>query len=210
LKIIRDKRDLGYKGSIKEFMERIGQGACVIVIISDKYLRSENCMFELVEIAGSKQFQDRIFPVVLSDANIYKPIKQLEYIKFWEEQISELKEGIKGVDPTHLQGIYEKLDLYDRIRDNISNLIAILSDMNTLSPEMHEDSNFSHLYDAIEKRMKEAPAAKPANSAMTETTSRQKPNTSADNGGTAVNSINIGGNVSGNIVIGNNNKVNDD
>ena len=25
IKIIRDKRDLGYKGSINEFMERIGQ-----------------------------------------------------------------------------------------------------------------------------------------------------------------------------------------
>src|SRR5215213_5077553 len=70
LKIIRDKRDLGFKGSIREFMERIGQGNCVIVVVSDKYLRSENCMYELVEIAENKQFQDRIFPVVLGDANI--------------------------------------------------------------------------------------------------------------------------------------------
>src|SRR5688572_4207170 len=54
LKIIRDKRDLGYKGSISGFMERIGQGNCVIVVISDKYLRSPNCMFELVEIAEGK------------------------------------------------------------------------------------------------------------------------------------------------------------
>ena len=42
LKIIRDKRDLGYKGSIRNFMQRIGEGDCVIVIISDKYLRSKN------------------------------------------------------------------------------------------------------------------------------------------------------------------------
>lgn len=40
LKIIRDKRDLAYKGSISAFMERIGQGNCTIVVISDKYLRS--------------------------------------------------------------------------------------------------------------------------------------------------------------------------
>ena len=31
IKITRDKRDLEYKGSIKEFMERIGQGSSVIV-----------------------------------------------------------------------------------------------------------------------------------------------------------------------------------
>jgi hypothetical protein len=76
LKIIRDKRDLGYKGSINAFMERIGQGNCVIVVISDKYLRSPNCMFELVEIAEGKQFHDRIFPIVLNDADIYDPVKR--------------------------------------------------------------------------------------------------------------------------------------
>ena len=68
LKIIRDKRDLGYKGSISAFMERIGGGNCVIAVISDKYLRSPNCMFELVEIAAGKGFHDRIFPIVLSSA----------------------------------------------------------------------------------------------------------------------------------------------
>src|ERR1044071_377523 len=71
LKIIRDRRDLGYKDSISAFMERIGQGNCVIVVISDKYLRSPNCMFELLEIAQEKQFHDRVFPIALSDANIY-------------------------------------------------------------------------------------------------------------------------------------------
>jgi hypothetical protein len=175
LKIIRDKRDLGYKGSIREFMERIGQGNCVIVVVSDKYLRSENCMFELVEIAENKQFQDRIFPVVLADADIYKPVKQIQYVKYWEEQIKELKEGIQGVDPTNLQGIYEKLNLYDRIRDNISNLIAILSDMNTLTPAMHQDSDFSTLYEAVVERMQDAAATSKNSTPNGETHSKEKP-----------------------------------
>ena len=155
LMIIRDKRDLGYKGSIKGFMESIGLGDCIIVVVSDKYLRSPNCMFELVEIAQNKQFHERIFPVVLADADIYNPVKQIQYIKYWEEQIKELKETIGTVDPTHLEGIYDQLNLYARIRENISRLTAILSDMNTLTPEMHQESDFSNLYAAIEKRMKE-------------------------------------------------------
>ncbi len=211
IKITRDKRDLGYKGSIKEFMERIGQGNCVIVVVSDKYLRSDNCMFELVEIAENKQFQDRIFPVVLADADIYKPVKQIQYIRFWEEQIKELKESIKGVDPTNLQGIYEKLNLYDRIRDNISNLIAILSDMNALTPDMHRDSDFSALYEAIEKRMEEGPATSPAEKSKDTKTaegSRAGDNVTATGGSIAVGGIDIGGDVKGNIVIGNNNQVN--
>lgn len=153
MKIVRDKRDLEYKGSIKEFMERIGRGDCIIVVVSDKYLKSPNCMFELVEIADNKLFENRIFPVVLADADIYRPIKQLQYIKFWEDQIRELKEFLKTVDPTNLQGIYEQLNLYDRIRDNISRLTNILSDMNSLMPDMHRESDFDSLYTAIEKRM---------------------------------------------------------
>src|SRR5215213_10337750 len=90
LKIIRDKRDLGYKGSISAFMERIGKGNSIIVVISDKYLRSPNCMFELVEIAEGKQFHDRVFPIVLNNAEINDPLKRLEYVKHWESKRGEL------------------------------------------------------------------------------------------------------------------------
>jgi len=159
VKIIRDKRDLGYKGSIKEFMERIGLGNCVIVVISDKYLRSANCMYELVEIAENKEFHDRIFPIVLSDANIYDPLKRIEYVRFWEMKRAELAEAIKTLDPANLQGIRDDMDLYDRIRDKISTLTSVLKDMNTLTPEIHQDSQFSYLYDAIEKRLKESSTA---------------------------------------------------
>ena len=212
IRITRDKRDLGYKGSIKEFMERIGQGNCVIVVVSDKYLRSSNCMFELVEIAENKQFHDRIFPIVLADADIYDPVKRLGYIKHWEAKRAELAAAMKDVDPANLQGIREDMDLYDRIRDKISGLASTLKDMNTLTPEIHQNANFSHLYDAIEKRMKNGP-----DPSLTEKTKDIKTaegpagsgdNVSATNGSVGVGKIHIGGNVDGNIVIGNNNQVN--
>src|SRR5258705_9118679 len=156
LKIIRDKRDLGYKGSISTFMERIGQGNCVIVVISDKYLRSPNCMFELAEIAEGKQFHDRVFPIVLSNAEIYDPVRRLEYVKHWEMKRGELAQAMQKVDPANLQGIREDMDLYDRIRDKVSGLTSILKDMNTLTPDMHRDSDFSEIYAGIERRMSEA------------------------------------------------------
>ncbi|MCI0551819.1 MAG: toll/interleukin-1 receptor domain-containing protein [Anaerolineae bacterium] len=211
IKITRDKRDLGYKGSIKEFMERIGHGNCVIVVVSDKYLRSPNCMFELVEIAENKQFHDRIFPIVLADADIYDPVKRLGYVKHWEAKRAELAAAMKDVDPANLQGIREDMDLYDRIRDKISGLASILKDMNSLTPEMHQDSNFSVLYNALEKRMKEShkQEAEMAKDAKPTESGRNKgDNVSATNGSIGVGKIDIGGDVSGNIVIGNNNQIN--
>ena len=154
IKIIRDKRDLGYRGSIKNFMERIGQGNSVIVVVSDKYLRSPNCMFELVEIAENKQFHDRIFPVVLQDANIYDAVKRIDYVKYWEIKRAELVDAIRSVDPANLQGIRDEIDNYDKFRDKIAGLIDILKDMNTLTPEMHKNSDFSFLYEAIQARLR--------------------------------------------------------
>ena len=230
IKIIRDKRALGYRGSIKEFMERIGRGHCVIVVISDKYLRSPNCMFELVEIADNKQFNDRIFPIVLSDADIYDPVHRLEYVRYWEAKRAELADAMRSVDPANLQGIRDDIDQYDRIRDKISGLASILKDMNTLTPDMHKDSEFSSLYDAIVQRMNESMADLPADSDPARTkeaeeqskagggdVQRQKPaqassaagNSSGSNniqGTTVSGGINIQGksvNVGGDIVGGN-------
>jgi|CXWL01.1.fsa_nt_gi hypothetical protein len=210
IKIVRDKRELGYKGSINAFMERIGRGDCVILVISDKYLRSPNCMYELVEIAENKHFQDRVFPIVLQDADIYNPVHRIQYIKHWEEKRAELAEAIKTLDPANLQGIREEMDLYDRIRDKVSGLTGILKDMNTLTPEMHSESDFEELYNAIEKRLKEGPTSTDAQAEDSKPNKSAKKNSdvSADNGSTSVGGINIGGNVSGNVVIGNNNKVN--
>jgi hypothetical protein len=208
IKITRDKRDLGYKGSIKEFMERIGQGNCVIVVVSDKYLRSPNCMFELVEVAENKQFHDRVFPIVLADANIYDPIKRIEYVRHWEIKRAELAEAMKTLDPANLQGIRDDMDLYDRIRDKVSGLTSILKDMNTLTPEMHQESDYSYLYDAIEKRLKEVPAKAPDHTSQEgkpteETSAPAKGSVIANKGSTAIGNFQVGGNV-GNISIGNN------
>lgn len=157
IRLIRDKHDLGFKGSIREFMERIGRGNCVIVVISDKYLRSENCMFELLEVAKNQQLLDRIFPIVLQDADIYKPLNRIKYIKHWEDQIAELNEAIKTVNAANLQGITDDINLYVEIRTHVARLIDYLRDMNTLTPEMHKNTNFSQLIEALEERIKETP-----------------------------------------------------
>ena len=210
--IIRDRRDLGYKGSISDFMTRIGQGNCIIVVISDKYLRSPNCMFELVEIANGKDFRDRVFPVVLKDANIYDPLQRIEYVKHWESKRAELARAIKMLDPANLQGLREDMDLYDRIRDNISVLTSILRDMNTLTPEIHKDSDFKILYDAIETSMREGHqrAKEIEQNEKGESTDGEPEKNAATNGSISVGKLDIGGDVSGNVIIGHNNKINKD
>jgi hypothetical protein len=152
--MIRDKRDLGFKGLIKEFMETIGQGHAVILVISDKYLKSANCMFELLEVQKNGDFYNRVFPLVLPDAAIYKSTGIISYLKYWEDQIDELNEAIKGLDSfADTQGIRDDIDLFTDIRGAIATLAATFRNMNTLTVAEMRSKSFAPLLDVLGKRV---------------------------------------------------------
>jgi len=151
IQMIRDRNVLGYKDNIKTFMETLGKGMSIIIVISDKYLKSSNCMRELIEILKNGNFYDRIFPIVLEDADIYDPIKRIAYVQFWDTKKQELDEKVKCVPLGNLKGFRDEIDLYKEISDSISELTEILKNMNTLTPEMHQRSGFNQLLAAMGK-----------------------------------------------------------
>ena len=154
--LIRDKRDLGFKGLIKEFMEKIGQGNAVILVISDNYLKSPNCMFELLEVQKSGDFHERIFPLVLPDANIYKSTGIISYLNYWEDQIDELDAAIKGLDSfADTQGIRDDIDLFTDIRGALAQLATTFRNMNTLTIAEMRSKSFSPLMDLLGKKIAE-------------------------------------------------------
>jgi hypothetical protein len=155
IEVIRDKTHTGYKDSIKKFMQKIGQGQYVITVISDRYFKSPNCMFELVEIAKVGDFDKRIISIVLKHTKIYKPIERLNYIHYWETQIKELENAMKSGGLSNLQGITNDLNLYTEIRNCISSLTDTLKDMNTLTLDLHRESEFAEMIQAVEAKLAE-------------------------------------------------------
>ncbi|EPF21459.1 HEAT repeat domain-containing protein [Microcystis aeruginosa] len=155
IEIIRDKTHTSYKDSIKNFMRQIGQGKCVVVVISDRYLKSENCMFELVEIARNGDFYQRIFPIILPDARIYNDFERIDYLKYWEDEKAKLQAKYKQLDLVNTNSIMATLNLYDEIRSNIDNLTNILKDMNNLDINLHGQSEFAAMIEAVETKLAE-------------------------------------------------------
>ena len=155
IEIIRDKTHTSYKDSIKNFMRQIGQGKCVVAVISDRYLKSENCMFELVEIARNGDFYQRIFPIILPDARIHKDFERIDYLKYWEDEKSQLQAKYKQIDLAKTNSILETVNLYDEIRGNIDNLTNILKDMNTLNIDLHRQSEFAAMIQKVETKLAE-------------------------------------------------------
>jgi len=153
IRLLRDREEVRYRDSIREFMRRIGQGKCVVVVISDKYLKSENCMFEMVEIAKEPGLRERIFPIVLSDANIYKATGRVKYVRYWEDEIEELDEALKTVRGDNLIKLQEDLNIYSEIRKQFDGISDTLRDMNALTPDQHEGSGFEELIRRIRSQL---------------------------------------------------------
>lgn len=150
IRLVRDKTDLGFKGLIREFMEKIGQGNLVVLIISDKYLKSKNCMFELLEVEKKGEFYNRVFPVVLPDADIYDALGIIKYLKYWDQKIKELNAQVKELDNlADTRKVQEDINLYTDIRGAIDSLAAKLSNMNTLTLDIMRTSNYKPLTEAL-------------------------------------------------------------
>lgn len=153
IRLIRDREEVRYKDSIRDFMRRIGQGKYVVVLISEKYLNSENCMFEMVEVAKAQGLRERIFPIVLSDANIYKATGRVRYVRHWENEIAELDEALKTVRGDNLTKLQEDLNVYAEIRRLFDGIADTLRDMNALTPDQHEGSGFEELIGRIRAQL---------------------------------------------------------
>ena len=152
LKVYKDTNDIEYGESVRDFMEALGEANKIVVIISKKYLKSDNCMFELTQINDNKKFASRIFPIVLEDSNIYDPLEIVKYIQFWNKKIKKLEKALKSLGSAgNLIQLQTKLNQYIKVRASFDTMAGVLSDLNALNPETHQNENFESLYQALTK-----------------------------------------------------------
>lgn len=104
----RDKRDIQYKQSIKEFMRTIRDAEYVIMVISENYLKSRNCMYEVLEFVKNKDFRDKIIPVILKEANIFNAKEKINYLTYWTNKKEDLKNAVKDISPENLFLLFKK------------------------------------------------------------------------------------------------------
>jgi internalin A len=100
----RDKSSMRQGDWISRFMAEIGQATTVVVILSDKYLKSHYCMRELLylwqsSLGNKANMLERIIPVVLPDARIDQHIDRLEIVRFWKVERERLEVATTGLNP---------------------------------------------------------------------------------------------------------------
>lgn len=131
----RDIRDIGTWKSIRKFMEGIRQQDYAVLVVSDLYLKSKNCMFEVMEIMKEQQYSDRVFPAVV-EHGIYDPLIRAGYIKYWQQECGNLETSIRELEPEYITGLAADLKQYKSIASSIGEFLNIVADMN--NPDIQE------------------------------------------------------------------------
>lgn len=149
--IKKDKRDAKYRADIKNFMDKIGLGSHVILVVSDKYLKSRNCMYEIMELLKNNDYKNKIYPIVLESAyKIYDAVATVEYYEFWDNKINELNQTIKTIQTAkNIKRVYEEINHCENIRNSIDDFIDTIQNMNALTLEQHINENFKSLIDEL-------------------------------------------------------------
>ena len=131
----RDKIHLQTGDWISSFMAEIGRADCVLVVLSDKYLRSPNCMRELLHLYQRSQgdradLMGRIVAVVPPELKIDRATGRAVYIRHWRDEHKALESVFQdlGIAAMGAADREEWLAIQDFQR-RVSDIMAWVSDV---------------------------------------------------------------------------------
>ena len=133
--IVRDKSTLKIGDFIYDFMQQIGEGDRVFVFISNKYLRSPYCMFELFELwRNSRQnkldFTNKIRVFNIDGTKVATPDEWLDYTAYWVSERDRLKLKIDKVGwPNAGQEVLRRYRYMEDFATKISDVLALFTDV---------------------------------------------------------------------------------
>ena len=159
--ISRDIRDVEYHESFKRFMNSIEKHDYVISVISDRYLKSRNCMYEMLEVVKDSNFSERLVFVVLTEndsiyykkeqvlpieAKVYSVTDQAEYTKYWDEEIKLLDKQIEEIgEPVHAISQIKEKAIVQRILLDLPSFLEFIRDNKGLTISEHNNEGFKSM-----------------------------------------------------------------
>lgn len=146
-----DDHVLRYKDKLSTFMESIRTSDFSILLISDDYLKSENCMTEILHLLKDIDFHKKVLPIRDSNLKIFNTSDRLNYIRYWNIQVKEREEMLKDLDQTNAIEELKKLRIAKHIQQNIADFLVEISDMLTFTIEEQEKKSYKDIVEYINR-----------------------------------------------------------
>jgi len=124
-----DKDDIKYRDDIEAYEKEIGNSDRVVMFITDGYLKSLACMFEMTCIFDNEDFVERIYPIVHL-VDIQRDFSGLTTIKeHWMSQKEQRIEAIKKSGESEF--IQKDLAKIERLLEKLDTLWTYIVNINT-------------------------------------------------------------------------------
>ena len=158
--VLRDKMNLQFGGLVSEFLDKSSEQDLIIVFISDAYIKSAFCMFELYEIArdckmDKDEFSRRVLTVPLEELDLEDPDVLRVYYKHWEEESAKWELFVKermdkdNLNPSHNQ----KYLITKKIEKEFGEFVAWLADIHTSDVSLLSQNDYLIVKTAILARL---------------------------------------------------------
>lgn len=118
----------------------------VLMLISDSYLKSKNCMFEAIEFIKEPDCKQRIIPIVTNDVDFDS---EETYLKYWENIGESIERKIKEHNSGKLKKLQEKRSEINEIESNIIDFVETIKDIIYIRSTEFLDKGYSKLYARI-------------------------------------------------------------
>lgn len=133
--VIRYEDGIPSWGSFREFMNTIKDQDFAVLVISEEYLQSEACMYEVIQLMQNANWVDKAMFAIMPNAACFNYQDRINYIKYWNEQVKLMDESIGGLPEQSIANQKEELSRITQIRDSIGAFLDVVADRK--NPKLH-------------------------------------------------------------------------
>lgn len=115
-------------GSFKEFMKSIRDQDFAVLVISEEYLQSEACMYEVVQLMQDANWKDKTMFAIMPNVALFDSKKRTSHIKFWNEKVKMMSDDIEGLPELSISAQREDLSRIKEIENSIGAFLSVVAD----------------------------------------------------------------------------------
>ena len=130
----RDQEAMLPGDSLESFMREIGRGARVLVLLSEAYVYSRNCMKELENLNARNQSDpDQLrrcaLPLIVDASFSMSDEKRIGYVDHWVAEAERLRQSLGQRDPTRHLSVLKNIKTVEKIADTADEMLAFMNDV---------------------------------------------------------------------------------
>ncbi|HHZ7164525.1 TIR domain-containing protein [Enterococcus faecalis] len=140
VKINRDNQ-LVYRDDIEKYMDTIKENDIIVSLITDNYLKSEACMYEITELMRDTRYSEKLAFIIINEADLkYTPNeaeiipniygeKRYEYIEYWVNEKRKYSDRLKNLSDSYTSTVELNATIrrIGRICDEIGSFLDFLN-----------------------------------------------------------------------------------